>query len=100
MWERDCGALPVVDQEGRVAGMVTDRDICMAAYTQGRPIHAVPVEKVMAQHVFSCGANDSIEDAEAIMHQFHVHRLPVVDSEQHVVGVLSLDDLAQRGEPE
>ena len=55
MWEHDCGALPVVDDNGHIAGMITDRDICMAAYTQGRPLHAVPVNEIMSRTVFSVG---------------------------------------------
>ena len=44
MWDHDCGALPVIDDSGRVLGMITDRDVCMAAYTQGRPLAEIPVE--------------------------------------------------------
>src|SRR5690349_16562501 len=46
MWERDCGAVPVVDAAGRVAGIVTDRDLAMGAFTQGLPLVAIPVGRV------------------------------------------------------
>jgi CBS domain-containing protein len=43
MWDRDVGCLPVVGADGSVVGMITDRDVCMGAYTQGRPLHEIPV---------------------------------------------------------
>ena len=55
MWERDCGAVPVIDDAGKLAGIVTDRDICMAAYTQGRALHEIPVANAMSKSVFTIG---------------------------------------------
>src|SRR5689334_6521679 len=49
MWEHDCGAVPVVEHDGRVVAMITDRDICMAAYTQGRRLSAMRVDSAMSQ---------------------------------------------------
>ena len=46
MWDRDCGSVPVIDAAGHVVGIVTDRDICMAAYFQGRPLSAIPLANV------------------------------------------------------
>ncbi|HVS11206.1 MAG TPA: CBS domain-containing protein, partial [Planctomycetota bacterium] len=54
LWESDIGALPVVDSEGRVVGMVTDRDVCMAAYFKGRPLAEIRVDETMARKVYSC----------------------------------------------
>jgi predicted transcriptional regulator len=51
MWERDCGCVPVIDHSGVVCGMVTDRDICIAAYTQGLPLHQIAVRRAMSPHV-------------------------------------------------
>lgn len=95
MWENDCGALPVVGDDGRVVGVLTDRDICMAAYTQGRPLHAIHAVTAMAKEIFSCHPDESIEAAERLMTDKRVRRLPVVDSENRPVGVLSLNDLAR-----
>jgi len=95
MWDHDCGALPVVDDAERVVGVITDRDICMAAYTQGSPIHAVPVANVMSKDVYTIGPSDSIENAETIMRARQVRRLPVVDGEGHALGMLTLSDLVQ-----
>lgn len=51
MWERDCGVVPVVDDESRIVGMLTDRDICMAAYTQGRPLPEIRCRPLVRGHL-------------------------------------------------
>lgn len=96
MWDHDCGCAPVVDAHGRLAGIVTDRDISMAAYTQGLPLDAIPVQRVMARHVVTCARGDDAEKAHRLMRTHEIHRLPVVDSRGRLVGILSLSDLAGR----
>jgi CBS domain-containing protein len=108
MWDADCGAVPVIDTEQRVVGIVTDRDACMAAYTQGRPLASIPVSDAMATQLFTCHENDDIAEAERLMREAQVRRLPVVDEQGRLVGLLSLNDLAReashngksRGAPE
>jgi CBS domain-containing protein len=95
MWEFDCGSIPVVDDSGRVCGMVTDRDICMAAYTQGKPLTAIPVTTAMAHDVVAVHGEDNVEHAEALMRRAQVRRLPVLDGEGRPVGLVSLNDLAR-----
>jgi len=95
MWERDCGAVPVVDQEGRVVAMVTDRDICMAALTQGRSLAEIHVSSAMSRRLWSCRPQDDVKEAEKAMRAHQVRRLPVVDAEGKLVGVLSISDLAR-----
>lgn len=95
MWDHDCGSVPVVDGEGHVIGMITDRDICMAAYTQGGPLRALRVKDAMSKTVCACQPNDTLADAERIMRANQVHRLPVLDAGARLVGLLSLNDLAQ-----
>jgi len=94
MWDHSCGAIPVVDEESRPIGFLTDRDICMAAYTQGKLLHALRVGDAMARKVFCCNAHDDISEAAKLMGQSGVRRLPVVDHEGRLIGLLSLDDLA------
>ena len=96
MWERDCGVVPVVDLAGHVVGIVTDRDACMAAYTQGKPLNAIRTGDVMSRQVVSCDVADPIETAEATMRTQKVRRLPVLDAEGRLVGIVSLNDLARR----
>lgn len=95
MWENDCGIVPVVDGEGRVVGMVTDRDICMAAYTQGRPLWQIPVSASMAKKVHGVRESDPVEVVEALMREVRVRRVPVLDADGRLKGILSMNDLAR-----
>src|SRR5271168_2313748 len=94
MWDEPCGAVPVVDDRCRLVGFLTDRDICMAAYTQGRPLEELRVETAMARDVVSCGTEDDLGSAAQLMRQNRTRRLPVVDRDGRLVGLLALDDLA------
>jgi CBS domain-containing protein len=94
MWNHDCGVLPVVNDEGTVTSMVTDRDICMAALTQGRPLHELLVNLAMAKHVIVVGPEQTLGDAEQLMSRHQIRRLPVVDAAGRPLGVISLNDLA------
>ncbi len=97
MWERDCGIVPIVlgPDDRRVVGVVTDRDICIAAYTKGRSLAQIPIGDVMATKVTSCRAGDEISAAEELMRQAQVHRLPVVDESEQLAGIVSLADIAR-----
>jgi CBS domain-containing protein len=95
MWERDCGAVPVADPTGRVAGIVTDRDLAMGALTQGLPLVAIPVGRVISGQVHSVSVSSSIDEAIALMRARRVRRVVVVDSEQRVVGIVALADIAR-----
>jgi CBS domain-containing protein len=95
MWTNDCGVVPVIGDDGAVVGVLTDRDVCMAAYIQGKPLWEIPVSRAMAKEVFSCHPDESLEAAERFMTQKRVRRLPVVDGEGRPVGVISLNDIAR-----
>jgi CBS domain-containing protein len=95
MWERDCGAVPVVDQEGRAIAMLTDRDICMAALTQGKSLGEIHVSSAMSRRLWSCRPDDDLKQAEETMRTHQVRRLPVIDHDGKLVGVLSISDLAR-----
>ena len=95
MWEFDCGFVPVIDDDGRLAGVVTDRDICMAAYTQGKTLGAIPVGPAMAKAVVAVHGEELIEQAEHLMRESQIRRLPVLDGEGRPVGVVSMNDLAR-----
>jgi CBS domain-containing protein len=81
--------------QGHVAGMITDRDICMAAYTQGAPLRAISITTAMAKRVFSCRAADEIDAVERTMREHQIRRMPVIDEQGHPIGILSLNDLAR-----
>jgi CBS domain-containing protein len=93
MWNGDCGALPVVDDGGRVLGMITDRDICIAAATNHRDIADIKVGEVKTGEVRSCAPEMSVRDALTIFEQARVRRLPVVDEDNKLQGILSISDV-------
>jgi CBS domain-containing protein len=95
MWDHDCGCAPVIDAHGKLAGIVTDRDICMAAYFQGVPLSSIPVAKIMSTDVCTCHPEDDLAQAERLMRDRQVNRLPVVEGGQALVGILSLCDVTQ-----
>jgi CBS domain-containing protein len=95
MWDHDLGSLPVVDDEGRLAGMITDRDVCMAAYTQGRSLAEIATASAMCSQVLACHVDDSVETAEQLMREGQVRRLPVVDNDGRPIGVVALNDLTR-----
>jgi CBS domain-containing protein len=97
MWERDCGFVPVLErgEGGRVVGIVTDRDLCMAVYTRGRTLAEIRIRDVMSTQVRACRPAETLAVAEATMREAQVHRLPVVDAAGQLVGVISLADIAR-----
>ncbi len=95
MWEKDCGALPVV-QNDVVVGMITDRDICMATWSRGAPPDRIVVLDAMSTKLVSCGTGESVKQVEATMRSHQVRRLPVLDAEGRLLGILSLADIVRR----
>jgi len=95
MWERDCGVVPVVDAEGRVLAMITDRDICMAAFWQEKLLKNMPVTTASSRTVYSVDRKATLDAAEEIMRKRRVRRLPVTGDGGRLVGVLSLSDIAR-----
>lgn len=97
MWEHDIGFVPVLSAEnGALAGVITDRDACMAAWFQGKPLWDIPVKSAMSTRIFTCRDDAEVDQAELTMSEYQVHRLPVLDADGKVAGVVSLNDLAQR----
>jgi CBS domain-containing protein len=94
MWERDCGVVPVLEN-GRVAGIVTDRDICMAAYFHGEPLTRISLADMMSRDICCVSPEDDLTEAAHIMQDRQIRRLPVVDKGGMLVGMLSLGDVAQ-----
>jgi CBS domain-containing protein len=94
MWDFDIGSVPVVDEDHRAIGMITDRDVAMAAYTRGRRLADIRVDETISRKLHSVRAGDDSADVEALMRNAAVRRVPVLDDEDHLVGIVSLDDLA------
>jgi CBS domain-containing protein len=103
MWEYDCGGVPVCAGNGitRVVGVITDRDICMCALLQGRPLRELSVSTALADRkLHACQPGDSLDRAERMMREARVRRLPVVDAAGSLVGMLSLADIAREASRE
>ena len=95
MWDDDIGAIPVVGDDGRPVGIITDRDICMAACFSNLPLAAMTVRDHMSRQVFSVEPGASVEAAEQLMAEKQVRRLPVVGFEGELVGMITMSDLAR-----
>lgn len=93
MWEHNCGQLPVVDHEGKVTAVITDRDICIALGTRNQRACELRVSDVIYRAAVVCNAHDDLRTALKIMAAERVRRLPVVDPKGGLVGILSLDDV-------
>ena len=95
MWEKDCGALPVIESSGKVVGMITDRDIAMAVGTRNRAPSEITVFEVKPnpRELYACAPEDDIHAALKTMREQGVRRLPVINSGQ-LRGILSLNEVA------
>ena len=93
MWKGDCGVLPVVKADGKIFGMITDRDICVAMATRGRTADRIAVRDVTAGQAYTCLPDDDASAALQTMKAQRVRRLPVVDAEGRLKGILSLNDV-------
>lgn len=96
MWECDIGSLPVVDVDQRVVGMITDRDICMATYFQDRAPSQIQVQEAMATKIIACRPDDDIKSAERLMQDNQIRRLPVIDRNGRLLGMVSVNDFARK----
>jgi CBS domain-containing protein len=98
MWSSDCGSIPVcagTDGSMRVIGMLTDRDICMAALFQGKSLRELRASDAMSRALCACRPSDQPADVERLMREQQIRRVPVTDSDGNLVGIVSLADLAR-----
>jgi CBS domain-containing protein len=97
MWRYDCGALPVCGRgDGHhLVGIITDRDICMHALFGAKALAELSVGGGMSRTVHSLRPSDSLAQAERVMRESRVRRLPVIDHDGMLLGMLSLADLAR-----
>ena len=97
MREADYGTLPVIDSGGRLAGIITDRDICLALGATNRNALHVAVHEVMTRRVISALLDDDVRTALAMMKDARVRRLAVRDEFGRLKGMLSIEDIVIRG---
>ena len=100
MWTRDCGVLPVLDDSGRVVGMVTDRDLFIALGTSNRSASELPVGEIMQREPAVCAPKDDVRNAMRVMAQQRIRRLPVVEKAGELKGILSMNDVVLQAKSE
>jgi CBS domain-containing protein len=93
MRDYDCGAMPVLDAGGRPVGILTDRDVCMAVAQKNRFPAAIRVSEVMTLEPFTCSPGTGLGDVLVLMAACQIRRLPVVDGDGRLVGIVSLSDI-------
>ncbi|MFL6467966.1 MAG: CBS domain-containing protein [Pyrinomonadaceae bacterium] len=91
----NCGALPVVDSQNRLIGMITDRDITVRGVAEHRDAGQVSVGAAMTDETFACHVNDTMRNCMAAMAKHQVRRMPIVDDHERVVGIISQADIAR-----
>ncbi|HUR56924.1 MAG TPA: CBS domain-containing protein [Opitutaceae bacterium] len=98
MRQFDVGAIPVLEID-RLAGIVTDRDIAIRGVADGRDPNTTPVRDVMSAGVTSINEDDSVEDAVRVMERHQIRRLPVLNRDRKLVGIVALGDIAVASNP-
>jgi len=93
MWDNDCGILPVMKDGNELVGLITDRDICMGIAMKGRGASTISVEEVMTGEVYSVREDDDLHRALEMMREYKVRRLPVLDAEGKLAGLVSMNDV-------
>lgn len=99
MREKDIGAVPVGEND-RLVGMVTDRDIAIRGFGDGRAPASLTARDIMSKPIIYCNANESVEDAIRLMEDRQIRRLPAIDENKRMVGMLSLGDISHCGHRE
>ncbi len=96
MRQQNVGPIPVCDQSKRCVGIITDRDIAVKVVAEGRDPVRTPVSEIMTREVFSCRPADDVQAAIETMERQQVRRIPVVDDNGRVLGIISQADIATR----
>ena len=97
------GSIPVIENEQtqKLVGIVTDRDLALKIIAEGRDAKSTKVEVVMTHKVITCHADDDLQKALSAMAEHQLRRIPVVDNDHRIVGIIAQADVATRaGQPE
>lgn len=100
MRDHDCGQIPVVDESQRPVGVVTDRDIAMRIVAEGRDTNEATAADAMSKPVRTVTTETSLTDCVCLMEAEQVRRVPVVDANGRLAGIVSIADLALAGKQE
>jgi CBS domain-containing protein len=100
MWNNDCGVVPVMNDDARVLGVITDRDICMAVATKHRLASEITVGDVYSGNLYACNPEEDVRAALKIMRARKVRRLPVIKTNGTLQGIVSMTDVILHAEDE
>jgi len=98
MWNGDCGTVAIIDDESKVTGIITDRDICMAVALQHKTASDIQVQEVMSRNLFICNPENDIMNALKTMSFQQVRRLPVINDSGRLEGIISIEDIIARAD--
>lgn len=93
MWNNDCGIVPITDKDGKPLGIITDRDISIAAAMKHRQLSEISASDVKDGQIVSCQPDQDVKNALKMMRDTRIRRLPVVDRQGSLVGMLSMGDI-------
>ena len=101
MSDLNVGSIPVIDRQSRtLVGMITDRDLCCSIVALGLDARTTPILGFITQNPVACRDGENLEKCERLMQEHQVRRVPVVDGENHVIGIVAQADLALKDKPE
>ena len=102
MCDHNIGSVPIViDQDARkLVGVITDRDLCCSVVADGLDPKATAVEKFMTLNPVTCREGENVENCERLMQEHQIRRIPIVDAEDRVIGIVAQADLALKDKPE
>jgi CBS domain-containing protein len=95
MRDADIGAIPIKER-GQVVGMVTDRDITCRAFVNGGDVSKMTARDIMTKNVVCCSPDDDLQAAIKLMESTKIRRLPVMDDQKTMIGMLSLGDISHK----
>ena len=94
MQEQNCGVVPVVDENQRIQGIVTDRDIVLFTVLQHKNPETTKLGEFMTKDVITCLDEEDLNDLITRMREYQIRRIPIVDQENKLIGMVSLGDIA------
>ncbi|HVG60844.1 MAG TPA: CBS domain-containing protein [Hyalangium sp.] len=98
MKDEDCGVVPIVDERGMLAGIVTDRDLVIRSFTGGKNPDQLRARDVMTDDVECVHPDEDIHSIIALMGKRQIRRIPVVERDDRVIGIISMGDIANRAD--
>lgn len=93
MWQNDCGVVPIVDNESKVVGIISDRDAAVAAFLKKSALEKILISDHINGEVVTCSEKDDVEKVLKKMKKHQINRLPVVDKKEKLAGIISITDI-------